>query len=81
MGNKEKLFRKFDRHPWPTDVSFEELVQLLKYCGFLEGPAISGSHNKFTHPKLEDPIILPKRNPMKSIYVKKVIEAIKSLEN
>lgn len=81
MSAKEKLYDKLSKQPWRTDVTFEELSQLLKYYGFTCSKTNTGSHFKFCNPKLDYNLILPYHRPMKAIYIRKAITAIQEVNN
>lgn len=76
MSKKDKLLQKIRNNP--TNVKFETLQSLLIHFGFLERVPRSGSsHHTFTYEKYI--ITIPKRKPVKSIYVKKVLSILEDL--
>ena len=59
----------------PKDVTFEDLECVLLEFGFNKG---EGSGDHFTFRKEGEPLIItvPKKHPVKSIYVKQVIKLL-----
>ena len=45
----------------PKSIKYRELVQILKYYGFVQIPA-KGSHVKYTHHKLSRDLVIPIHN-------------------
>ncbi len=71
---KEKRLKKFEQNP--NEVSFEDLVALLRSYGF-EMRRHKGSHATFSHSLIEEIFTVPaNRNPLLRIYVKKAIEHV-----
>ncbi len=77
MSKKDKLLQKIRNNP--TNVKFETLQSLLTYYGFSERvPKGGSSHHTFTYG--EYIITVPKKKPVKSIYVKKVLSILEDLD-
>ncbi len=77
MSRKYKLLQKIRNNP--TNVKFDTLQTLLTYYGFSESvPRGGSSHHTFTYG--EYIITVPKKKPVKSIYVKKVLSILEDLD-
>lgn len=77
MSKKDKSLQKIRNNP--TNVKFETLQSLLRYFGFKERvPRGGSSHHTFTYG--ECVITIPKKKPVKSIYVKKVLSILEDLD-
>ncbi len=79
MGHYEKLYRKIKNNP--KDVNFEEIKKLLTKWGGFEFRNNSSSHYIFYHPDLVDNISIPKKSPIKSIYIKRAIKMFEEVNN
>lgn len=80
MAKYKKLYEKIVRNP--KDVDFEELDKLLRLYGFIcRQPRKGSSHYTYYHPRLEEILTIPKNRPVKAVYVRKALEAIKNLES
>ncbi|MBE3585046.1 type II toxin-antitoxin system HicA family toxin [Desulfofundulus thermocisternus] len=80
MPKLKKLFEKIVRNP--NDVDFHDLDKLLIRYGFnCRQPRKGSSHFTYYHPQLDEILTIPKDRPLKAVYVKKAIEAIKKLQN
>lgn len=77
MSSKEKLFLKALQNP--KNISYQELETLLKQFGFKKVKTNAGSHFKWRHTEKNITYFAPRRNPMKSIYVKQLTTILKSL--
>lgn len=77
MSKREKLLKKLRNNP--KNIKFETIQKLLLSFGFKERqPKGGSSHYTYT---LDSIIItVPKHKPVNSIYVKKVIKIIDSLD-
>lgn len=75
MSHYKKLYRKIKNNP--KDVSFEYMDKLLtKVGGFTRrNPRGGSSHYTYSHPDLMDIITIPKDKPIKSVYIKKALNA------
>lgn len=72
LSKNDKLLKELENNP--KNVKFEVLEKLLLNNGFnLRG--IKGSHHQFTNDKIL--LTLPYKKPMKTYYVKLVLDAIK----
>lgn len=81
MTSYRKLLEKVRNNP--KNVTFQELERLMNGAGFSCNPG-KGDHYRFTHPKLNHPIIVDsrgKRKDLAPIYVKRCIEYIEYLDN
>lgn len=78
MSKFEKKVAKMRNNPqgWGID----DLRPVFERYGFVEGPANPGSHVSFSHPKLEKINTIPIHKPIKSVYVKQLIDQIDYLE-
>lgn len=77
MSKKDKLLQKIRNNP--TNVKFETIQSLLLYFGFSERVSRGGSsHHTFTYG--EYIITVPKKKPVKSIYVKKALSILEDLD-
>ena len=65
----------------PKDMRFDELKKVLEKYGYiLEQPRGGSSHYTFRKEGCE-PITIPKRNPVKRVYVEMVKEVVEEKEN
>lgn len=78
MSTSEKLlFNMRNNHKnWRID----DLRKVFKQYGFVEKHSSGGSHISFSHPNLDEILTIPVHKPIKSIYVKQLIEKIDYLE-
>lgn len=75
----DKLYAEIVRNP--KDVKFEELEKLIIRFGFERRKQRSGtSHFQYTHPDLTEILTIPFARPIKSVYVKEALDAIRKLE-
>lgn len=80
MSRFKKLYDKMVRNP--KDIDFEELDKLLKRYGFnCRQPRKGSSHYTYYHLNLDEILTVPKERPVKAVYVKIALEAIKKLED
>ena len=70
MSKADKLLSRLLRGTSDASFSFEELRRVLLRLGF-EQRAPKGSHYTFAHPNVPTILTVPKRTPLKPIYVKK----------
>ena len=75
MAKQDKLLRRVLSGTSDTNVSFEQLRGLLTWLGF-EERAPGGSHYTYSHPDLTEILTVPRRKPLKPIYVRKTRELI-----
>jgi len=79
LTKADKLYARIVNNP--KDVNFEELDKLLLKNGFKRNnPGSGSSHYTYRHPDLIDIVTIPSKRPVKAIYVKQAIVAIKQLE-
>ena len=72
MTRREKELERIRNNP--TNVSFEDLDKLLRSYGF-EPRSHGGSHYVYDAKGCR-PLVVPKRRPVKSVYVKKALAFI-----
>lgn len=77
MSRSRKLQERLKRSP--ANVPFEELRALLDSNGFVS-QTVRGSHWTFRHPELREILTVPRRNPVKPVYVKLALGLIDKLE-
>ena len=70
MSKHSKRLRRLLSGTADRSFSFEELRGILLHLGF-EQRTPKGSHYTFAHPDVRDILTIPKRRPLKPIYVKK----------
>lgn len=75
MGQLEKLVEQFLREP--AEVSFDDVVALLKAFGYIERKSSGGSHRVFAK-RGYPPIIVPtvKGRKVKRVYIKRIIDIL-----
>lgn len=79
MTTFDKLFAQIVNNP--KDVKFEDLDKVLIRYGFVRRQSQKGtSHYNYTHQNLIDIITVPFSRPVKAVYVKEAINAIRKLE-
>lgn len=79
MTKLDKLYAQIVNNP--KNVKFENLDKLLKKYGFdCRQPKKGSSHYNYYHHDLPELITIPYAKPIKAIYVKRVIAAIRKLE-
>ena len=75
MSRMEKLLEKIRNNP--KDVSYEDMDKLLRWAGFTRRTQRSGtSHFFYSKPGCPYPLTIPKKNPLKEVYVKQAIQFI-----
>ncbi|WP_406678092.1 type II toxin-antitoxin system HicA family toxin [Neomoorella carbonis] len=77
MSQIEKLLKAIKRNP--RDVPWEDIDKVLKYYGF-NCRHQGGSHYNYYHPELVEILTIPRRRPVKAIYVKQALELIEKLK-
>ena len=79
MTKFDKLYSEVVRNP--KDVKFEDLEKLIIRFGFERRKQRSGtSHFQYSHPDLIEILTIPFARPVKSVYVKEALDAIRKLE-
>lgn len=79
MTKFDKLYAEIVRNP--KDVKFEDLEKLITRFGFERRKQRSGtSHFQYFHPDLIEIITIPFARPIKSVYVKEALDAIRKIE-
>lgn len=79
LGKREKLIEKMNNNP--KDVPFEDINNLLTHYGCqVRQPKSGSSHYIYTHPAASEPLTIPKRRPIKAIYVKKALQMIDEIK-
>lgn len=78
MSKFEKLLSRMRNNP--RNWTIEDVRKVFIKYGFSEGKSSGGSHVSFSHPNLEEILTIPVHKPIKSIYVKQLIEKIDYLE-
>lgn len=75
MSRMEKLLEKIRNNP--KDVPYEDLDKLLRWAGFTRRIQRSGtSHFFFSKPGCPSLLTIPKKNPLKEVYVKLALKFI-----
>lgn len=74
MSKKDKLLERLQS--LPSDFRFEELQTLLQQLGFTQIKTNAGSHFKWKNMEKNILYAAPRKNPMKIIYLKQLIEII-----
>ena len=70
MSKASKSLDRLFRGTSDASFSFDELSAVLRRLGFeRRGPR--GSHYTFAHPAAQDILTVPKRTPVKPVYVRK----------
>jgi predicted RNA binding protein YcfA (HicA-like mRNA interferase family) len=77
MSQIEKLIEAIKRNP--KDVPWGDIDKVLKYYGF-NCRHRGGSHYNYYHPELSEILTIPRRRPVKAIYVKQALELIEKLK-
>lgn len=79
MTRINKLYAQIINNP--KNVKYENLDKILRQHGFqCRQPGKGSSHYTYFHDDLPEIITIPYTRPIKAIYVKIAIEAIKKLE-
>lgn len=79
MTKFEKLYAEMVRNP--KEVKFEDLEKLIIRFGFERRKQRSGTrHFQYSHPDLTEILTIPFSRPVKSVYVKEALDAIRKLE-
>jgi predicted RNA binding protein YcfA (HicA-like mRNA interferase family) len=79
VTRSNKLYARIVNNP--KDVNYEQLDKLLLKYGFeRSNPGTGSSHYTYRHPELVDILTIPFKRPVKAIYVKQAIAAIKQLK-
>ena len=74
MSKKEKLFLKLKS--LPNDFNFSELETLLKNFWFEKIKTNAWSHFKWIHRDKNVNFFAPRKNPMKKIYLKELLNIL-----
>ena len=69
MSKADKLLVRLLRGTSDVSFTFEELRRVLLRLGF-EQRAPKGSHYTFAHPDVPSILTIPKRKPLKPVYVR-----------
>ena len=75
MSKLSKRLRRVLSGTSDNNVSFEEIRGLLLWLGFEERNP-GGSHHTFSRSDIGEILTIPKRKPLKPVYVRKVRELI-----
>lgn len=75
MSKQSKLLRRVLSGTSDANVSFEELSRLLAWLGFDERTS-GGSHYTYSREGIPEILTIPRRTPLKPIYVRKARELI-----
>ena len=70
MSKHDKTLARLLRGTSDASFSFEDLRRVLLHLGF-EQRAPRGSHYTFAHPDVPSILTVPKRKPLKPVYVRK----------
>ena len=70
MSKADKLLARLLRGSSDVGFTFEELQRVLTRLGF-EQRAPKGSHYTFAHPDVPTILTVPKRKPLKPVYLRK----------
>ena len=73
MSRKAKLYAKIAQNP--GNVRYEELISLLKLCGYVLRSSGGGSHRWFVK-KGYGPIHFPEHRSVKSVYIKQILRIL-----
>jgi predicted RNA binding protein YcfA (HicA-like mRNA interferase family) len=76
LSKKEKLFLRL--RTIPSDFSFQELETILKQFGFKRKKTNAGSHFKWFHEDKNITYAAPRKNPMKKIYLKELVNILET---
>jgi dTDP-4-amino-4,6-dideoxygalactose transaminase len=76
MSKREKLIEKLKNNP--NNIKFETIQELLLFFGFKQRQPSSGSSH-YTFILNSTIITIPKHKPLKSVYVKRVIDILEEL--
>ena len=71
MSKKEKLLEKCILKP--HDITFRELEALLRHFGFARLKTNAGSHFKWRNEEKVITYMVPRRNPVKPVYIKEFL--------
>lgn len=74
MSKKEKLFKRLQQVP--SDFTFHELTTLLNYYSFEKQKTNAGSHFKWKNTEKNITYSAPRKNPMKKIYLKQLLDIL-----
>jgi len=76
LGKFEKLLKRFDRHPVPADISYQEAVRLLLAIGCTMRKR-AGSHRVFTYPGYTQSIVLMEDENLRQYQVQDIKNLLK----
>lgn len=77
MGKIDKLYSKMKRNP--KNVTFKDIETICKHFDCYVENYSGGSHYAIGHSKILNTITVPRHNPVKEVYVKRVLEIIDEL--
>ena len=75
MSKKEKLVKRLKGIP--SDFTFSELETILNQFDFEMVKTNAGSHFKWRNIKENIVYVAPRKNPVKKIYLKQLVEILK----
>lgn len=78
MVKSEKVLEKMKNNPkgW----SFDDVKAACERKGCTVKNRNTGSHYAITHPLVEYTVILPKHKPIKPLYIRKLLEFFKRID-
>lgn len=78
MVKSEKILERMKNNPkgW----SFDEIKMVCERKGCTVKNRSTGSHYAITHPLVPDTFILPKHKPIKQVYIKRILEFLKKID-
>lgn len=79
MSTEKKAYERIMQSPTRKDITPDELKSFLARNDFVN-VRTNGDHFIFCHTKLNYRLVIPRKNPIKEVYINQVKEAIISLE-
>lgn len=74
MTKRQKLLDRLNT--LPNDFTFNELEVILKQYGFIKVKTNAGSHFKWRNSEKNILYAAPRKNPIKKIYLKQLLEIL-----
>ena len=80
MTQAEKRLEAMRRNP-AGDWTIEDVEVVCRAFGAVCAPPGGGSHYKVAHPALDDILTIPRRRPIKAVYIRDLVAFLDRIES